>query len=124
MRNEELGVRNEELGINAFAQPWRVLLCGGAVPRAVLTADGFCPFRGQVGALLEDCEYAWIGLLEHWKRWYSGAEDCKSDRAKHLFFSSILVSHKLKQSKDNSTISRFKFLIRINIIKIIEAYSQ
>ena len=44
---------NEELGIDAFAQPWRVLLCA-ALPRAVPMADGVCPFRAQVGAKRED----------------------------------------------------------------------
>jgi hypothetical protein len=34
---------------NAFAPPWRVLLCT-ALPRAVPTADGDCPFRAEVGA--------------------------------------------------------------------------
>ncbi len=42
-------MRNEELGIDAFAQPWRVLLCG-AVPRTEPSADGVYPFRAQYGA--------------------------------------------------------------------------
>ncbi len=42
-------MRDEELGINAFAPLGRVLLCT-ALPRAVPTADGVCPFRVLVGA--------------------------------------------------------------------------
>jgi hypothetical protein len=44
---------------------WGEFMLWVLMPRAVPSADGVCPFRGQVGALLEDCEYAWIGLLEH-----------------------------------------------------------
>ena len=42
--NEELEIRNEELGINAVAPLGRVLLCA-SLPRAELTADGFLPFQ-------------------------------------------------------------------------------
>jgi hypothetical protein len=59
-------MRNEELGINVVALPWRVLLCT-ALPRAVPTADEFFPFRAQYGAWSGDWECAWIGLLEHKK---------------------------------------------------------
>ncbi|MEE0912735.1 MAG: hypothetical protein U0L67_09855 [Paludibacteraceae bacterium] len=37
-------MRNEELGIDALAPPWRVLFCA-SMPRAVPTADGVCTFR-------------------------------------------------------------------------------
>ena len=37
-------MRDEELGINAFAPLGRVLFCT-SLPRAVLTADGVCTFR-------------------------------------------------------------------------------
>ena len=57
-------MRNEELGINVVALPWRVLFCA-SLPRAVPTADGAWPFRALVGAWSGDCECAWIGLLEH-----------------------------------------------------------
>lgn len=53
-------MRNEELGINAFAPTGRAFLYG-----AVPTADGFCPFRVLVCVQKRDCEYTWIGLLEH-----------------------------------------------------------
>ena len=43
--NEELGMRNEELGINAFAPLGRVLFCS-SLPRAESSADGFLPFQG------------------------------------------------------------------------------
>ena len=46
-------MRDEELGVNTFAPLGRVLLCA-ALPRAVPTADGVCPFRAQVGAKRED----------------------------------------------------------------------
>ena len=49
MRNEELEIRNEELGIDAFAPPWRVLFCA-SMPRAVPMADEFWPFRAQYRA--------------------------------------------------------------------------
>ena len=51
---------NEELGIDALAPPWRVLLCV-ALPRAVPTADRFCPFRAQVG-----CEAWRVGMSVAW----------------------------------------------------------
>ena len=44
---------------------WGEFMLCAPMPRAVPSADGVCPFRALVGALLEDCEYAWIGLLEH-----------------------------------------------------------
>ena len=43
---------NEEIGIDALAPPWRVLLCV-ALPKTKPTADGFCPFRAQVSAKRE-----------------------------------------------------------------------
>ncbi len=49
-------MRNEELEIDAWGPLGRVLLCA-ALPRAVPTADGFCPFRVLVGAGRGDCEY-------------------------------------------------------------------
>ena len=51
---------NEELGIDALAPPWRVLLCG-ALPMAKPTADRFCPFRAQVG-----CEAWRVGMCVAW----------------------------------------------------------
>ena len=62
--NEELGMRNEELGINALAPLGRVLLCA-TLPRAVPTADGVCPFRVLVSAKQGDWECVKLGLLEH-----------------------------------------------------------
>ena len=59
MRDEELEIRNEELGINAVGPLGRVLFCA-SLPRAVPMADGVCPFRGQIGVLREDWE--WYGL--------------------------------------------------------------
>ena len=51
---------NEEIGIDALAPPWRVLLCV-ALPKTKPTADGFCPFRAQVG-----CEAWRVGMCVAW----------------------------------------------------------
>ena len=57
-------MRDEELGVNTFAPLGRVLFCA-SLPRAVPTADGFCPFRVLVGALRGDWVCAWFGLFTH-----------------------------------------------------------
>ena len=48
-------MRNEELGIDAFAPLGQVMLWV-LMPRAVPSANGVCPFRVLVGALRGDLE--------------------------------------------------------------------
>ena len=60
MRDEELEIRNEELGINVVGPTERVFLYG-----AVPTTDGVWPFRAQYGAWSGDWECAWLELLTH-----------------------------------------------------------
>ena len=40
---------------------WGEFCCVGALPRTVPTTDGFCSFRGQVGALRGDWECVKLG---------------------------------------------------------------
>ena len=52
-------MRDEELGIDAFALLGRVLLCA-ALPRALPMADGFLPFQDVGSAKRGDWEYTYI----------------------------------------------------------------
>lgn len=64
MRDEELEIRNEELGINAVGPLGRVLFCG-AVPRAVPMADGVLQFQRADGCAAGRLGIVWFGVLTH-----------------------------------------------------------
>ena len=59
--------------INKMLLPrWGEFCCVGALPRAVSTADGGCPFRAQIGTHWECVKF---GLLEYYKYLYSGRSE-------------------------------------------------
>ena len=51
-------MRSEEL---MLLPRWGEFMLWVLMPRTVPTADGFCPFRGQMGAKCGERECAWLG---------------------------------------------------------------